>query len=349
MTGLIVVVKFHYKIYLLILSRTYIGRMNESILYFLSRGNVTNLCPYVIRKMRRASMATAGFIGLGKMGGRVAKRLVDAGHSVTGYNRTKSKAQWLLDAGMRWGESPRQVVEQSDVIFSMVTSTAALHEVLNGDDGILAGLTPGKVYIDMSTISSGASRDIAEQVAARGAQMLDAPVSGNVIHVEQGTVSMIVGGERAVFERVLPILSDITPKVTYVGGNGQAILMKIAINLSLSTQFLAFCEGILLAEKNGIPRDVAVQAWRNSAVASPATWHRAPFILEKPDEIWFDVNMMQKDLLLALELGRASDVPLPSVALSNEFLTAARAMGLAKEDFAVMFDVLATMSGVNAR
>ena len=255
----------------------------------------------------------------------------------------------LFRSGMRWGESPRQVVEQSDVIFSMVTSTAALHEVLDGDDGILAGLTPGKVYIDMSTISSSASREIAEQVAARGAHMLDAPVSGNVIHVEQGTVSMIVGGERAVFERVLPILSDITPKVTYVGGNGQAILMKIAINLSLSTQFLAFCEGILLAEKNGIPRDVAVQAWRNSAVASPATWHRAPFILEKPDEVWFDVNMMQKDLLLALELGRASDVPLPSVALSNEFLTAARAMGLAKEDFAVMFDVLASMSGVNAR
>ena len=178
--------------------------------------------------------------------------------------------------------------------------------------------------------------------------MLDAPVSGNVIHVEQGTVSMIVGGEQATFERVLPILADITPKVTHVGGNGQAILMKIAINLSLSTQFLGFCEGILLAEKNGIARDVAVEAWRNSALASPATWHRAPFILEKPEEIWFDVNMMQKDLLLALELGRTSDVPLPSVALSNELLTSARAMGLAKEDFAVMFDVLARMSGINS-
>ena len=176
--------------------------------------------------------------------------------------------------------------------------------------------------------------------------MLDAPVSGNVIHVEQGTVSMIVGDERATFEQVLPILQDITPKVTYVGGNGQAIVMKIAINLSLSTQFLGFCEGILLAEKNGIARATAVEAWRNSALASPATWHRAPFILEKPEEIWFDVTMMQKDLLLALELGRTSDVPLPSVALSNELLTSARAMGLAKEDFAVMFDVLARMAGV---
>jgi 3-hydroxyisobutyrate dehydrogenase-like beta-hydroxyacid dehydrogenase len=292
-------------------------------------------------------MANLGFTGLGKMGGRVAKRLVDAGHTVTGYNRTKSKAQWLLDAGMHWGGSPRQVAETSDIIFSMVTNTAALHEILHGDDGILAALTPGKIYIDMSTISASASREVAALVAGKGAYMLDAPVSGNVINVQEGTVSMMVGGERATFEQVLPILQDITPKVTYVGGNGQAIVMKIAINLSLSTQFLGFCEGILLAEKNGIARATAVEAWRNSALASPATWHRAPFILEKPAETWFDVNMMQKDLLLALELGRSSDVPLPSVALSNELLTSARAMGLAKEDFAVMFDVLARMAGVD--
>lgn len=292
-------------------------------------------------------MSQLGFVGLGKMGGRVAKRLLDAGHIVTGYNRTKPKAQWLLDAGMQWGESPRKVAEVADVTFSMVTNTAALYEVINGNDGILAGLTPGKVYIDMSTISASTSREIAEQVAAKGAGMLDAPVSGNVIHVEEGTVSMIVGGDQAIFEQVKPILQDITPKVSYVGGNGKAILMKIAINLSLPVQFLGFCEGILLAEKNGIPREMAIEAWRNSALASPATWHRAPFILEKPGEVWFDVNMMQKDLLLALELGRTSNVPLPSVALSNELLTAARAMGLAHEDFAVMFDVLAQMSGLH--
>ncbi|HLJ34714.1 MAG TPA: NAD(P)-dependent oxidoreductase [Ktedonobacteraceae bacterium] len=291
-------------------------------------------------------MAQLGFIGLGKMGGRVAKRLLDAGHTVTGYNRTKSKAGWLLDAGMQWGASPRQVVENAAVTFSMVTNTAAFHEILNGDDGILSALAPGKVYIDMSTISVGTSREFAERVAKKGAHMLDAPLSGNVIHVEQGTVSMIVGGDQAIFEQVKPVLRDITPKISYVGGNGQAILMKIAINLSLPVQFLGFCEGILLAEKNGIPREKAIEAWRNSALASPATWHRAPFVLEKPDEVWFDVNMMQKDLLLALELGRTSDVPLPSVALSNELLTAARAMGLASEDFAVMFDVMAQMSGV---
>lgn len=291
-------------------------------------------------------MAQLGFVGLGKMGGRVARRLLDAGHTVTGYNRTRSKVQWLLDAGMQWGASPRQVAEAAEVIFSMVTNTAALHEVLNGEDGLLAGLAPGKVYIDMSTISASASREIAKSVSALGARMLDAPVSGNVVHVEEGTVSMIVGGDQAIFEQVKPILQAITPRLTYVGANGQAILMKIAINLSLPVQFLGFCEGILLAEKNGISREAAIEAWRNSALASPATWHRAPFVLNKPDEVWFDVNMMQKDMLLALELGRASDVPLPSAALSNELLTAARAMGLAHEDFAVLFDVLARMAGV---
>jgi 3-hydroxyisobutyrate dehydrogenase-like beta-hydroxyacid dehydrogenase len=292
-------------------------------------------------------MAHLGFVGLGKMGGRVAKRLVDAGHTVYGYNRTRAKAQWLLDAGMQWGDSPRKVAEMADVTFSMVTNTPALQEVLDGDDGILVGLSPSKVYVDMSTISASTSREIAKRVAAKGSHMLDAPVSGNVIHVEEGTISMIVGGDQSIFEKVKPILLDITSKVSYVGGNGQAILMKIAINLSLPVQFMGFCEGILLAEKNGISREMAIEAWRNSALASPATWHRAPFVLEKPDEVWFDVDMMQKDLLLALELGRASDVPLPSVALSNELLTAARAMGMAREDFAVMFEVLAQMSGLN--
>ena len=229
----------------------------------------------------------------------------------------------------------------------MVTNTAALREVFDGDNGILAGLTAGKVYIDMSTISVITSRDLAGRVAAKGAHMLDAPVSGNVKHVEEGTMSIIVGGEQAIFEKVQPLLYELTSKVSYVGKNGNALVMKIAINLSLPVQFLGFCEGILLAEKNGIPREVAIEAWRNSALASPATWHRAPFILEKPEEVWFDVNMMQKDMLLALELGRASDVPLPSVALSNELLTAARTMGLAHEDFAVMFDVLASMAGLN--
>src|SRR5579863_4997584 len=167
---------------------------------------------------RRSYMAQLGFVGLGKMGGRVAKRLLDAGHTVTGYNRTKSKAQWLLDAGMQWGATPRHVAEAADVTFSMVTNTAALDEILNGDEGILAGLSQGKIYIDMSTISVSTSREVAKRVAAKGAQMLDAPVSGNVKHVEEGTASIMIGGEHDIFEKAKPLLQDITSKVSYVGG-----------------------------------------------------------------------------------------------------------------------------------
>ncbi len=293
-------------------------------------------------------MANLGFIGLGAMGGRVTKRLLDAGHSVTGYNRTKSKAQWLLDAGMRWADTPRAVAGATDVIFTMVTNTSALHEVLGGPDGVLAGLGKGKIYIDMSTVSPAASKRLAAQVAAKGAQMLDAPVSGSVITLEQGNLSIMVGGEQATFEQVKLIFLDIGPKVNYVGKNGQAVLMKIAINLNLQVQILAFYEGLLLAEKGGVPRETALEVMLNSVIASPALKYRTPFILQPPGEAWFNVDMMQKDMLLALEMGRELSVPLPTTAISNEFLTSARAMGLAKEDFAFVYKALAKMAGLDA-
>lgn len=291
-------------------------------------------------------MATLGFVGLGAMGGRVTKRLLDAGHTVIGYNRTRSKAQWLLDSGLRWGESPRAVAEAADVIFSMVTNTAALEAVVEGPDGILAGLGPGKIYVDMSTVSPAKSRAVAEQVAQRGARMLDTPVSGSVVTLEQGKLSMMVGGDRATFERVEPILHDIVPTVNYVGVNGQAVLMKIAVNLNLQVQLMGFCEGLFLAEKGGIARETAMKVLLDSVIASPSLKYRMPFILNEPDEVWFDVNMMQKDMNLALEMGRQLEVPLPTVAVSNEFLTSARAMGLAKHDFFIVYKVLAKMAGL---
>jgi 3-hydroxyisobutyrate dehydrogenase-like beta-hydroxyacid dehydrogenase len=292
------------------------------------------------------STATLGFVGLGVMGSRMVKRLLDAGHRVTGYNRTRSKAQSLLDSGMKWGDTPSAVAESTEIIFSMVSDTQALRAVTSGDDGILAGLSSGKIYIDMSTVSPAASRDIAEQVAAKGAQMLDAPVSGSVITLEEGKLSFMVGGDRAAFEQARSILEAIGPKVTYVGGNGLAVSMKIATNLSLAVQMLAFSEGVLLAEKSGIPRETAVEVLLNSVIASPMVKYRGPFVLNMPEEAWFDVNMMQKDLLLALELGLQLDVPLPTTAITNQMLTSARALGLAEKDFAILFEVLAKMAGV---
>jgi 3-hydroxyisobutyrate dehydrogenase len=291
-------------------------------------------------------MANLGFVGLGVMGGNMVARLLEKGHTVTGYNRTRSKAQWLIDRGMKWGDSPRAVSAAADFTFSMVTNAAAIDSITEGPDGILAGLRPGKLLIDMSTVSPTASRTLAAKVRERGADMIDSPVSGSVITLQEGKLSVMVGGRRETFERAKPVLLDVGPKVTYVGDNGLALAMKIATNLSLAVQMLAFSEGVLLAEKSGIARETAVDVLTHSAIGSPMVQYRGPFVLKMPDEAWFDVNMMQKDMLLALEMGRHLDVPLPTTAVTNEFLTAARGMGLAKQDFAVMFDVLAQMSGI---
>jgi 3-hydroxyisobutyrate dehydrogenase-like beta-hydroxyacid dehydrogenase len=292
-------------------------------------------------------MAKLGFIGLGVMGGKMVDRLLDKGHAVTGYNRTRQKAQWLVDRGMQWADSPRDVVAASDVTFAMVTNAAALASITEGPDGLLMAIGKGQIFIDMSTISPVASRALADKVRAKGADMVDAPVSGSVITLQEGKLSVMVGGSRETFDRVKPLLLDIGPKVTHVGGNGVALSMKIAINLSLAVQMLAFSEGVLLAEKSGIPREVAVDVLVNSAVASPMIKYRGPFVLQAPEEAWFDVNMMQKDMLLAMELGRQLNVPVPTTAVTNEFLTAARGMGWEKLDFAVVFKVLASMAGIS--
>ena len=291
-------------------------------------------------------MANLGFVGLGVMGSQMVNRLLDKGHVVTGYNRTRSKAEWLIKRGMHWADSPRAVAQAADVVFTMLSNAMALTAITEGPDGLLAGLSAGKVLVDMSTIGPAVSRVLAAKVREKGADMVDSPVSGSVITLQEGKLSVMVGGRRETFERVKPILLDIGPKVTHVGDNGLALSMKIATNLSLAVQMLAFCEGVLLAEKSGIARETAVDVLTHSAVASPMIQYRGPFVLRMPEEAWFEVNMMQKDMLLAMELGRQLNVPLPTTAVSNEFLTAARGMGWEKKDFAVVFDVLARMSGV---
>ena len=292
-------------------------------------------------------MANIGYVGLGVMGSRMAKRFMEHGHTVIGHNRTKSKAEWLIAEGMLWGETPKEVAEKTDIVFSMVTNTKAVAAITQGKDGILAGLTPGKIYVDMSTMSPTYSQELAEQVRETGASMLDCPVSGSVITLEQGKLTAMVGGDQETFDRAYPVLKDIGPKVTHVGGNGLAVAMKIATNLSLAVQMLAFSEGVLLAEKAGIDREVAVDVLTHSVIASPMVKYRGPFVMGHPDEAWFNCDMMQKDMNLALELGQKLQVPLPTTAVTNEYLSAGNGMGLGHYDFAIIFDVLARMSGIN--
>jgi len=289
-------------------------------------------------------MASLGFVGLGLMGGRIVKRLLAAGHQVSGYNRTRAKAESLIEAGMQWKTTPREVTQAADITFSMVTDTAALSSIADGPDGVLAGLSAGKIYVDMSTVSPRLLRELAGRVAATGAQMLEAPVSGSVPAVEAGTLIIYVGGDEGTLEKVRPIFETLSQKIIHVGTNGQAIATKIAINLNLPAQLVALFEGLLLAERSGVPRAAALDALLNSVAASTAMKYRAPFILNMPKEVWFSTAMMQKDLRLALELGEELGMSLRTAELANELLEKAIEMGYGDEDFAVLFRVVEQLS-----
>ena len=289
-------------------------------------------------------MANIGFVGLGLMGGRIVKRLLDAGHEVSGYNRTRAKAESLIQAGMHWKNSPKEVAQAADITLSMVADTAALSSITEGKDGILAGLSAGKIYADMSTVGPETTRLIARHVADSGAEMLDAPVSGSVPAVESGSLIIYVGGSKEALEKVRPVFEQLSQKIIHVGTNGQAVSMKIAINLNIAPQLISLFEGVLLAERSGIPRAEALDALLNSVVASTAMKYRAPFIFKMPEEVWFSAAMMKKDIQLALDLGKDLGVTLKTAELANEMLTKAIEMGWGDEDFAVLFKVVEQLS-----
>jgi 3-hydroxyisobutyrate dehydrogenase len=294
-------------------------------------------------------MSKLGFVGLGAMGSRITKRLLSKGHEMLGYDIfPPSKAQDLITQGMKWAASGRAVCEAADFTFVMVTNTAALQSAADGPNGLLAGLGPGKLLIDMSTVSPSASRALAAKVREKGADMLDSPVSGSVTLVEQGKLAVMVGGNRATFERAKPLLEDIGQKVTYVGENGLALAMKVATNISIAVQMLAFAESVVLAEKAGVARETIIEILTSSAIASPLVQYKGPLVLKMPEQAQFNTIMMQKDMTLALELGRELHVPLPTGAVVNELLSAACAQGFGERDFAILYKVLAQMSGVSA-
>ena len=288
-----------------------------------------------------------GFIGLGAMGQLIVKRLMDAGHAVTGWNRSADKAAPLIAAGMRWADSPRAVAAASEIVFSIVTDAAAVRTVALGPDGVLAGLAKGGVFIDMSTIAPDASREVAKAVADAGCVMLDAPISGSPVTVTQGNASVMVGGDAAAYERVRDVLLAIGPKVTRIGTNGLACQMKIAVNLLLMVEVIAFGEAVALAEKGGVTREAAVDAILKSVAASPVLGYRGPFILEgkMPAVPLADVTLQQKDMLLALELGRKLGSPVPLAAAANEMMNACRGLGIDHNDFVTAHEVYRRLGG----
>jgi 3-hydroxyisobutyrate dehydrogenase-like beta-hydroxyacid dehydrogenase len=291
-------------------------------------------------------MSAVGFVGLGAMGSRIAGRLLDAGNELYGTNRTKAKADPLIERGLQWRESAREVAAASDVVFSMVTDDAALEAVTAEPDGILAGLTDRSVYVDMSTVSPRASRQLAERVDAVGAQMLDAPVSGSIPQAESGTLAIFVGGSESAFATVEPLLRELGQAVTRVGTNGQGLLVKLAVNISLAVQTLAFSEGLLLAERGGIDPSLAAEAMSTSSISSPMLKARVPLLLDLPEHAWFDVALMEKDIRLAREAADELAIALPTAAVAEEMLVKASELGYAHRDLAALHDVLAVAAAV---
>lgn len=290
-----------------------------------------------------------GFVGLGAMGAGIVSRLLAAGHAVTGWNRTRAKAEPLLKGGMEWADSPREAAAKSEIVFSIVTDAAAVRSVALGGEGIIAGLRADGIYLDMSTIAPDASRVVAAEFAQAGLTMLDAPISGSPVTLIQGNASIMVGGEKAAFDRVQPVLAAIGPKVSYIGGSGLAVQMKLAINLLLMVEVIAFCEGVALAEKGGVSREVAVEAILKSVAASPVLGYRGPFILEgkMPAVPLADVNLQQKDMVLVLELGRKLGSPVPLAAAANEIMNACRGLGIDHDDFVTAHEVYSRLGGMS--
>jgi 3-hydroxyisobutyrate dehydrogenase-like beta-hydroxyacid dehydrogenase len=288
-----------------------------------------------------------GFVGLGAMGQLIVPPLIAAGHRVTGWNRSRDKAEPLIAGGMAFADSPRAVARASEIVFSIVTDANAVRAVALGPDGIASGLAPGGIYLDMSTIDPDASRAVAAEFHKAGAFMLDAPISGSPVTVKAGQASVMVGGGEAAFERAKPVLLAIGPKVTRIGGNGLACQMKIAVNLLLMVEVIAFGEAVALAEKGGVARATAVDAILKSVAASPVLGYRGPFILEgqMPAVPLADVTLQQKDMLLALDLGRRLGSPVPLAAAANEMMNACRGLGIDHRDFVTAHEVYRRLGG----
>jgi 3-hydroxyisobutyrate dehydrogenase-like beta-hydroxyacid dehydrogenase len=288
-----------------------------------------------------------GFVGLGAMGQVIVPRLMAAGHKVSGWNRSPERATPLIDAGMIWRDSPADVAGDTDVILSMVTDGNAVQTVALGEKGVLSGIGRNGVYVDMGTISPDVTRKIAAEFQKRGVAMLDAPLSGSPVTVQQGNASLMIGGDKAAFERVEPVLRAIGPKVTYIGGSGQAATMKLAVNALLMVEVIAFGEAVALAEKGGVAREVALDAILKSVTASPVLGYRGPFILDgkMPKVPLADVTLQQKDMLLVLDLARKLGSPVPLAAAANEMMNACRGLGIDGNDFVVAHEVYRRLGG----
>jgi 3-hydroxyisobutyrate dehydrogenase-like beta-hydroxyacid dehydrogenase len=285
--------------------------------------------------------AEVGFIGLGRMGQPMVGHLLDAGFSVAVYNRTPERCDPFARRGAQVAQTPAEIARNAQVTVTMLADGPAAEQVYGGPDGVLSGLGPGRIVLEMSTIGPELVRSLAERAAERGAVLLDAPVSGSIPAAREAQLVAMVGGDVDAFERARPVLAAMTRMQYHLGPSGAGAAMKLAINALIGVTNLALSEVLVAAERSGIARARVFDVLSDSAIASPyISYKRAAFLNPDDVEVFFTIRLMKKDMRLAVDLGRSTDVPMLSIALADEALTLAAASGYAEEDVVRMADVL---------
>lgn len=290
-----------------------------------------------------------GFIGLGIMGKPMVKNLLSNEYSVHVYNRSHGSVLEMEQEGAIPASSPAEVAERADIIFTMVSNTPDVQEVILGENGVIHSLKPGKVVIDMSTISAQATRELAELIRVKGAFMLDAPVSGGENGAIQGTLSIMVGGDKEVFEQCLPVFQTLGKNIVHVGPSSSGQVVKSCNQVLAAATLAAMGEALVMGTKAGVDPEKIVQVLSGGAARCWALEVRAPHVLERDFNPGFKSKLQYKDLGLALELSKGIDSPMPITGIVHELYKGSMAMGCGEEDHSTVIRVLETLAGVEVQ
>lgn len=288
-----------------------------------------------------------GWIGVGVMGRWMAGHLLQAGYTLTVYNRSRSKAEPLLQAGAQWADSPRQLAETSEVIFTMVGFPADVREVILGPDGVLAGCSPGKIIVDMTTSQPALAVEIAQQAGQQGVVALDAPVTGGDVGAREGRLSIMIGGDPEAFEALRPCFQCMGKTIVYHGPPGSGQHAKLANQVIIASQMVALCEGLLYAYKAGLDLEKVLQSVSAGAASSWALQNLAPRILAGNFDPGFFVEHFLKDMGIALEEARRMGLVLPGLALAHQLYVSVQALGHGRKGTHALQLALAALSGLD--
>ncbi len=293
-----------------------------------------------------ADKPSVGFIGLGIMGLPMAGHILKAGYSLTVYNRTRSKTRSLEAEGAAVAASPREVAANSRMIITMVSDSPDVQEVVAGPEGVLKGIRPGSVVMDMSTISPQVERDLDRQLREKGCALVDAPVSGGDVGAQNATLAIMAGGDREAFDRAVPIFEIMGKTITYCGPVGSGQLTKLCNQILVAVTLMGVSEALIFAGKNGLDQGVMIEAVKGGAAGSWQLSNLAPRVVNRDFAPGFMVDLIQKDLRLVMESGAAARAALPATSLVNQLFRTSQARGEGLEGTQALVKVLEQLAGL---